>query len=396
VVQLAQRAAVPLLAQITMPVLRLGDGLPVAIEMPRILAVPATPSYRAELWASVDGGDLVSVGTFSSAEHRGHLGASLPQTARDVGLHHLRLRARLTYAKSALPTETRDLPELVYAIYDPRTEARFDVRTYVESAKRVSARRLDGMLPDLPFAVWLQQIAETHGGKVEEAWRMAYCDEFSIEAALPPRTHDLCTVAYLAIEGAWAEVWLRTGRVELAATEVRWLSETPSYEGMRLHGPFAVEPADALSALSDLLGEPPAGWPSVDLSIAPEDIDVTRASDQIHVSAVIRNSGHANARNAYVDVTVSTGQNRGIRRGFVIDVPRGSSTQVEASLPLAAAYGVVAVLVMQISEHSPHDAWNPDPTPDDAVAFRIVNAGQAPRGYADWIRSQCGIVCRGF
>jgi hypothetical protein len=36
------------------------------------------------------------------------------------------------------------------------------------------------------------------------------------------------------------------------------------------------------------------------------------------------------------------------------------------------------------------DSWNPDPTPDDACAFRIMNPRAAPPRYAEWLRDQAG------
>ena len=61
-----------------------------------------------------------------------------------------------------------------------------------------------------------------------------------------------------------------------------------------------------------------------------------------------------------------------------------------------ARYATVVIQAMQLGEHAPHESWTPDPTPENSVAFRIVNPRAAPVGYADWIRSQCGHICRGF
>ena len=399
ITRLAQRAAIPLIAGAGTPVSTLGNNPSVTIEMPVVLTLPTPVAYRADLFASVDGGALVSAGTVSSVKGNGSLDWSLLQSAKKTGLHHIRLRARITYERSTLPAETRDLPEIVYAIYDPNSEERFDARFYMTSAKGVSARRLDATLPDVPFATWLHDVVAPYSGKkvVEEPWRIAYCDELSVEGGLAPRRRDLCTVVYFTFKGGWGEIWLRTGRIELTDSEVRWLAEGPALEAIRLRHPDCREVSDGLSALSGLLAAGPSSWPSADLSVAPEDIAVTRTATTIQLAAVIRNSGNANTRGAQVMISAATSAaDRGITRSFVVDVPRGGMTEIELSMPFSALYGFVVVHVMQLSEHTPHDSGSPDPTPDDAVAFRVISPQQAPKGFAASLVAQCGPICRGF
>ncbi len=263
----------------------------------------------------------------------------------------------------------------------------------------MSARRLDAALPDVPFATWLHDVAAPYRGKkaVEDEWRITYCDELSVEAGLSPRRRDLCTVAYFTLTGGWGEIWLRTGRIELTDSEVKWLAEAPAVETIRLRHSDCREVSDGLSTLPGLLAADPSSWPSADLSVAPEDIVVTRTAATVHIAAVIRNSGNANSRGAEVTIgAVTSAADRGITRSFVVDVPRGGTTKIELSLPFSASYGAVVADVMQISEHTPHDSWNPDPTPDDAVAFRIIGPQHAPKGFAASLIAQCGPICRGF
>jgi hypothetical protein len=399
ITRLAQRAAIPLLAHALTPVSPLGTNPPVAIEMPVVLTLQTPVTYRADLFASVDGGELVAAGTVSSVRRNASLDWSQLQSAKKAGLHHIRLRARIVYATPKLSPETRDLPEIVYAIYDPEAEARFDARFYVASAKSVSAQRLDATLPDVPFAAWLHEVVAPYSEKkaVEEPWRISYCDELSVEAGLPPRRRDLCTVAYFTFTGGWGEIWLRTGRIELTNSEVRWLAEGPTVEAIRLRHPDCREVSDGLSTLPGLLAGGPSSWPSADLSVAPEDIAVTRTATSIHIAAVIRNSGNSNARGAEVTIgAVTSAADRGITRRFVVDVPRGATTAIELSVPFSAPSGAVVAQVMQISEHTPHDSWNPDPTPDDTVAFRIISPQHAPNGFAASLVAQCGPICRGY
>jgi hypothetical protein len=204
-------------------------------------------------------------------------------------------------------------------------------------------------------------------------------------------------VAYFTLTGGWGEIWLRTGRIELTNSEVRWLADGPTVEAIRLRHADCREVSDGLSTLPSLLAGGPSSWPSADLSVAPEDIAVTRTATSVHIAAVIRNSGNANARGAEVMIgAVTSAADRGITRSLVVDVPRGGTTEIELSVPFSAPYGAVIAQVMQISEHTPHDSWNPDPTPDDAVAFRIISPQHAPKGFTASLVAQCGPICRGF
>ena len=64
-------------------------------------------------------------------------------------------------------------------------------------------------------------------------------------------------------------------------------------------------------------------------------------------------------------------------------------TEVSAAVARGDAHTVA-------SEHTPHDSWNPDPTPDDAVAIRIIGPQHAPKEFAASLIQQCAPICRGF
>jgi hypothetical protein len=71
--------------------------------------------------------------------------------------------------------------------------------------------------------------------------------------------------------------------------------------------------------------------------------------------------------------------------------------RIEAALPFPFAYGVALAYTTQVNEHAPHDTWSPDPTPEDGLAFRIVNPQHAPAGFAQRVAEQtCGYACRGW
>ena len=395
--RLALRAAVPLLARVTAPVSSIRELPALSIEMWPVLKVPRPATYTAAIDASVDGGELVTIDTLTNGRGAS-IGRFLPAAASLPGLHHLRLRATLTFASgSGLAVETRDLPELVYALYDPASTKVADAALLVESAAAASAQRLDGALPPIRFDQWLRTLVLQYGGefKPSSEWRTAYCDERLLEPGIHARTRNICVVAeffFLDRYSGVEQIWIRTGRVELAETEVRWLAEAPAFEGLMLRG---VE-SGTLASLTDILRNPPDDWPLGDVSVAPEDITVAVRANSVHVEAALRNTGSADLRNVLVMVSMTTDGQKDTRRQLLVNVPQGGSTTVATDLPLLDRYGVVMVHAMQFSEHVIQGMSPFDPTPDDVVAFRIVNPRQAPRGYAEWLKSQCGPICRGF
>jgi hypothetical protein len=395
--RLARRASVPLLVRVSSPVSSVRKLPALVVDMPMVLKVPAPVSYRADLSASVDGEELTSVGTFRGASST-NIGILLPQPAMRPGLHLLRVTARITYAVgSNLPPETRHLPAIVYAIYDPDARSSFDAGYFLDSARNANARRLDPSLPDGRFEVWLQSILDRHEGKFDPAtgWQLDYCDSRTTEPGLPPRIRDICAIAWFQVKDGHSgigQAWIRTGRVELAGGDVRWLAEPPAFEGLTLRR----SEFETLSALPALLTATPETWPAADLSIAPEDVAVARQGNAVRVTATIRNSGAVNARGALVSIATTTDGRVGPRRSFVVDVPKGGSTSVRVALPFDNPYGAVVVDATPMSEHAPHDLWLPDPTPEDSVAFRIVNPRLAPHRYVELLTSHCGFICRGY
>jgi hypothetical protein len=398
--RLARRAAVPLLARVAVPVSPTTELPSLSIEMPEVLTVKNRPVPVAEVFAAVDGGGLVSIGRFTGSSGTA-VNRALPAPAAQPGLHHIRLRARVTWPASAgLAPEMRDLKEIVYAIYDPADPARTGPRLFVENAMAVRADRLDGALPRVAFGAWLHDIVTRFTGSMAASgWRTAYCDERLIEAGLLPRTRDLCAVAMFGVNderSGLAEVWIRTGRIEFTDTEVRWLGEAPTFEALQIGGASL----ESIAVLPELLVQPPETWPAGDVAVAPEEITVVRRSTTVDVTATIRNFGGADLHNAHVFLSTITedagGQREAGRRVLTIHVPHGGATAVSASLPMPAAYGAVLVHALQLTEHAPFGMWIPDPTPEDAVAFRVVNPRAAPRNYAEVLRGRCGPICRGY
>lgn len=400
IIQLARRAASPIVARVMWPVASIHDLAGLELKRVDVLKLPQPVTFTAHLFASIDGGELVPVGVNSRT---GGQSVSMPEEAKLPGLHHLRLQARIVYSGGGMPLpETRNLPEVTYALFDPAVDQPLDARVFLRSAGSARARRLHPDLPDEPFAVWLMRVLSKHsdGKPIQVDWFGQFCDDRTFELDASPRTKDLCSVGYFELRGIVGQIWIRTGRIELTNTEVKWLVEPPTFEAMRLRRSSVSELND-LSMLPELLTTDPSLWPHPDISIAPEDITVTRVrsrdGDALEVSAIIRNNGTADVSGVEVYLAAGVDGSEGIKDAVVVAVPQRGHVEIKRRLRFSGTFGIVMVHAMQISNHGPHDSWTPDPTPDDAIAFRIVNPQDAPPGYVARMQKDiCYNVCRGY
>ena len=399
ITQLAQRAASPLLTHVASPVSSIRERPAFEVRHRNVLRLAAPVTADAELFASLDGGELVPVGRAPRAGTS--MSLPLPPGALALGVHHLRVQARIVYKGTGdvPPPETRNLSELTYALYDPDRQNPGDARMFIEAPVAMRARHFDASLPDEPFGAWLLGVLARHSEKPGVQWAARYCDDRIRESGALPKTRRLCSVGYFEVSGVIGQIWIRTGRIELTDTDVNWLPETPAFEGFKLLHAAQTE-YDSLAELPALLAADPSQLPTGDISVAPEDISIapvqTAAGPQLEVSAIVRNNGPADLRGVQVFVLSTVNGENGPRASAVVDVPRGGHAVVRQVLPFSAPYGTVLVHAQQASEHGPFESFSSDPTPDDAMAFRIVNAKNAPAGYAARIVSECGGMCRGY
>jgi hypothetical protein len=399
IMQLAQRAASPLLTHVASPVSSIRERPAFEVRHRNVLRLAAPVTAEAELFASLDGGELVPVGRAPRAGTS--MSLPLPPGALAPGIHHIRVQARIVYKGKGdvPPPETRNLPELTYALYDPERHAADDARMFIHAPIGVRARQFDPSLPDEPFGSWLLGLLAKHSAKPTIHWAARYCDDRVRESGALPKTRRLCSVGYFEVNGVIGQIWIRTGRIELTDTNVNWLPEAPAFEGFKLlHG--SQTEYDTLAELPALLAADPSQLPTGDISVAPEDISIapvqTTAGPQLEISAIVRNNGPADLRGVQVFVLSTVNGENGPRAAAVVDVPRRGHAVVRQVLPFSGPYGTVLVHALQGSEHGPFESFSPDPTPDDAIAFRIVNAKNAPAGYAARIARDCGGVCRGY
>jgi hypothetical protein len=394
--ELAQRAATPLVPHFSAPVLSSDAPLSVGITRPVVLTLPRPVEYTAEIFVSVDGGEAFHAG--AAPKPGSGMNIPLPDIARAPGLHHVRMQARIVYKGAGVPrSEVRNLHELTYAVYDPSRDYAYDARVFIQSPAGTRANRYSEALPDEPFARWLDAEIARHGkAPYPVHWTPQYCSERTQERGTTPGRRDLCSVAYFSVNGNIGEIWFRTGRVELTDTEVKWLAEAPTFEALKLQGGGATSEYDDLAVLPGLLAMDPSAWPRADVSVAPEDVRIARIGSQVDVVAVVRNSGDVGVRGVQVMVDATVHGKRGFDRTYIVDVPPRGSAEIRTRIPFSAPYGVVVVHAMQISEHGPHDSWHPDPTPQDAVAFRVINPERAPKDYVSSLVAMCGYPCRGY
>jgi hypothetical protein len=398
--RLAKRAAQPLVVSLS-PVISSTRSLPwLSIETLPVLAVRSGGQYRADLMVSVDGGEPVRLAMPPPGSNGGMIDELLPRQASIPGRHTLRLIAQLAFADQTLGVETRELPEVVYGIYQADSVDAGSVRSFIDAARNTNVRELDSSLPDAPFGAWLKAVAKSApDADFEPAqdhfWQVRYCDQRLGEERTYSAVGDLCTVAQFAVadgHNGVGQVWIRTGRIERVEGNIRWSAAVPSVEAIQLR----TTDLGRLSELAPMLALPSSAWPAPDISVLPEEIHLQREGDVIQAQAIVRNTGSAAAHDVQIYLTASKDGVKRSSRTFIRSIPAKGFVEVTADLATREPYGEVMLHALQISEHIRLERWTPDPTPDDQAAFRVFGGELAPRGYALKLRDMCGYGCRGY
>lgn len=402
--RLAIRAASPVTARISAPVSSMENPPGLEIGTQPMLKVPRPIGYAVQIVASLDGGEFVQVLQGRSGKGWGfRVDKGLGTAAAQPGFHSLRLRAHLTFGDPAAQespswSEVRDLPQQFYAIYDVTSETKSNLRSLVYGPASAIARDLDPVLGDEPIAVWLTSVLSKHRGPKDPGpeWMSQYCSQRTGEAGSRPSTTAICSVMYFLGRGQIGQVWFRTADVKVGDGRIEWVpSIPPRFEGFVING--SAQESERLSALPLVLDTDPAVRPVGDVTIAPDDIVIvppSKAGLPFAVAITVRNQGRGDLFKVAVTVAFAvTPIERGTSRLFVVDVPALSTTEIKLDAWFPNGYGFVMAHAMQISEHSPHESWTPDPTPEDACAFRIANPRAAPARYLESLGDTSG--CRG-
>ena len=392
--RLAVRASAPLFAAVSKSLIEVGQPASIGIGHRQVLEVPRPVPFEAIIHIAVDGQDYEEAGTLNSSKGSS-VTAELPEQALGVGAHHIRVKARMTFGGEQSPrwTEERQLPDVTYAVYDPRSPGT-GLGPLLFAPATMSAAVFDETLPDVPIGKWLAGVLERAEARRAVEWTTQFCMERTRNVVWPgTREGDICAVGWFEAKGDHFRTWFRTGSVRFTETGPVWRVEPPSFEGIDTSGSGTA--LTTLSALPALLDAPRESWPVADLAIAATDIMVeTSQPDWAIVTVTVRNNGPVAVHRA--QVIVSAGNDPASRpippRVLTVDVPGNGSADVTMGTRPPGPYFFVVAQAIHISDMSPHDTWTFDPTPLDACAFRLVNARLAPAEYVRSIEGSSGCV----
>ncbi|HXW06787.1 MAG TPA: hypothetical protein VD833_16245 [Vicinamibacterales bacterium] len=399
--RLASRAAFPLIATASRPVSPITDLPAITIDARQVLRLPRPVPFEAMLHAAVDGREFVPAGRIGTGTRwGGRIDTLLPPGASTPGVHRVRVRAHLVFGgpDDRRWTEVRDLPELSYALFDPDAPADA-ISSLLTAPATASAGAFAEGLPDLPFGAWLLRLVNGGDpkGKRPVDWMSQFCSERLEDTGRVPRSGDLCSVAWFEHSGEIFRIWFKTGNLRFTEAGPEWRVNPPVVEG--INSAHSGAAASTLAEFLEIVSGPRESWPSGDVAIAPGDI-VISAPDPARayrstVTVTVRNNGTADVAKVQVSYTVADDAvRRPDWRTAVVDVPRRGSTDVTFEAEFPRGYGFVIAHALQWSDASPHDTFASDPTPDDACAFRVVNAAGAPRDYVKSLGDASG--CRGW
>jgi hypothetical protein len=406
--KLAIRAAAPLVASVNRPVSST-LGVPfISFNSRNVLRLKNPVPYTAHVYASADNAGFVRVAVVESGRAAGgRVDVALSAAAGMPGFHVVQLKAVLTFGTTdrsgtaAAWTESRTLPAVFYGVYDPVAESSAAMRALMFGPAAVPVRELDPLLGDEPLAAWLSGLLSTRRSDKDSApeWLSQYCDERTSEAGARPAAGAICAVVYFQSRGEIGQIWFRTAELVQTERGPEWSRlAPPRFEGMVMHG--AAQESRQLSRLPSLLDTSALARPIGDVSISPADIEILAPAFQpgalIGVEITVRNAGDGDLHKALVNVTFGTDPAaRGTSRQFVLDIPAHESTVLKLQAAFPSGYGFVLAHALQLTEHSPHDTWMPDPTPENACAFRVVNARLAPPKYLQTLMPEAGGGCSG-
>lgn len=195
--RLAVRAAAPLVAAVSKPLIEVGQPASIGIGNRQVLKVPSPVPFEAVIHVAVDGQDYEEAGTLNSSQGS-RVTAKLPEHALGVGSHHIRVKARMTFGGPQSPrwTEERQLPDVTYAVYDPRSPGT-GLAPLLFAPAAISAAAVDQNLPEVPVGKWLAGVLERADAKRAVEWMTHYCLERTRKTVSAPAAEgDFCAVAY--------------------------------------------------------------------------------------------------------------------------------------------------------------------------------------------------------
>jgi hypothetical protein len=384
---LATRAAAPLVPAIQRPLssrTRTG-GLSVRAE--RVLTLPWTVDYVADIDARLDDGPWQKILRVTSgvSENRS-LDKLLPRAAAIApGFHTLSLRARIRYGElpAGMPRrETRELLTLNYGIWGSAGKAADPVRPFFDSAASVSAQRLDPNLPDVPFTSWLAQLPRDPNDSAATDWRTEWCglrESMSDENLVPG---DVCVVARRSgLHGSFTEIWIKAGTLRHDGNGSKWVRTYSAFMAAYLyHGQLRVRVP--IAAVPGYLAGADEDWPSARIVVNAAGISVASPNVLPGVPTTLRilvaNLGDADANGITINVVAASETDLpATHRAFVRTIRAGGSIEIETPITLPARYGVVDVLI--VPGHDDISARTG--SNENHHAYAVINQRAAPAGY---------------
>ena len=229
-----------------------------------------------------------------------------PGRHRSPGRHTLRFTAQLTFADQTLGVETREIPEVVYGIYQADSVEAASVRSFINAAQNANVRELDPSLPEAPFGAWLQAIAKAAPNADfepahEYAWEVHYCDERLGEERAYSAVGDLCTVAHLGVADGHdgiARIWDSHGTHRTGGGNIRWTAAAPSVEAIQLRRPTS----RGCPSSGRCSRYPPRAGPHRHLGVPRGHSTDARAGRRAR-GAIVRNGGTAAAHDVHIHLT---------------------------------------------------------------------------------------------
>jgi hypothetical protein len=368
---LVRQAATRIDVDVTPVIVRRVEDLHAQIEGTSALELETPIPYRAEVYASLDGGEWFLFGVV----HGGGCGTRILPWAAGLGpgIHSLHTIVDISYLRqTAAPAKEGpctlrpsaggdSLPPLDpdNVIHRERRElSAHSFGIFPVLPTGIMASSIEPGLPDLPLTTWLQNEL-VQAGEIETSpdWVVDFChveeaivfaigDWRPASASARRQPRSIC-LAYATGVNEASVVALRLRVATVNEHTAEWTFETPSLQDLVIGGDGNVMDVPFPSLLPQVLTQPPSSFPILDVAVSPSDLRYEPADakpgDRITVIARIQNIGDRDARlmNGLLAVQAEGGLTD--VHEFVADIPVQVEVSFQSTMPASG------VIVAQIS-----------------------------------------------
>jgi len=353
-------------------IVRRAEDLHADIQGGSALELDTPIPYRADIYASLDGGEWFLFGV-----HGGGCGTRiLPWTAGlEPGIHSLHTIVDINYLRQA-PAPAADGPCTLRPGAGGDSLPPLDPDNVINRERRelsahsfgifpvlptgVMASAIEPGLPDLPLGTWLQnELAQAGNAETSPDWVVDFCHvEEAIVFAIgdwrpassssrrQPRS--ICLAYATGVNDA-SVVALRLRVATVNEDTAEWTFETPALQDLAIGGDGNVMDVPFPSLLPQVLTQPPASFPILDVAVSPSDLRYEPADakpgDPITVIARIRNIGDRDARLMNGLLAMQAEGSLIAVHEFVADIPVQGAVEVSVRSAMPAS----GVIVAQVS-----------------------------------------------